>query len=154
MCYSIESDIETDFKEDFEEDLQGFFPDSLTYFFEQYGGYEENSMVSQVEKILDIDLSLFQNTWHPEMEYDEDIDAESHEFWIAISEIKNCVTLFLQKIAANPTYYNQVNYIGEYFPDDHGYLSSNQLNRDLDWMLATLNQLEKEEAKKIRFVYM
>lgn len=139
MCYFIESDIETDFDDD--------FPESLTYFFEQYGGYEENSMVSQVEKILDIDLSLFQNTWHPEME-------EEDEYWISLIEVKNRVTFFSQKITANPTYYNQVKYIGEYFPDDHGYLSSNQLNRDLDWMLSTLHQLEKEGAKKIRFVYM
>ena len=107
-------------------------------------------MVNQVEKILDIDLSLFQNTWHPEMEEEDEED----EYWISLIEVKNRVTLFSQKIVANPTYYNQVNYIGEYFPDDHGYLSSNQLNRDLDWMLSTLHQLEKEGAKKIRFVYM
>ena len=39
------------------------FPSGLSYFFEQVGGYGEYATVSQLETELNIDLSLFQNTF-------------------------------------------------------------------------------------------
>lgn len=55
MYYYLVPETETECTDD--------FPSGLSYFFEQVGGYDEYAVVSQLEIELNIDLSLFQNTY-------------------------------------------------------------------------------------------
>lgn len=91
------------------------FPNVLSYFFEQVGGYGEKSIVSQVEKILNIDLSIFQKTYNPEMdlEFDEEPEAlkndiYSEELWIDIDSLLQKLNEFLNKIENNKNCFSQV----------------------------------------------
>ena len=58
-----------------EENKFFWFPDTLSYFFEQVGGYEEFSEPSQIESLFGIDLSVFQITYHPEEGVDRPIST-------------------------------------------------------------------------------
>ena len=85
-----------------------YFPNGLSYFFEQIGGYGEESMVSQVEKILNIDLSNFQN-------YDFDDNDSDDDCWQKIEEVEGIIEELLLKIKAKPNYFNEVKfYAGDY----------------------------------------
>lgn len=93
------------------------FPESLSFFFEQVGGYEEKAEVSQVSEILQIDLSVFQ-----EISYDDDEgygefadEAEEDEsledvptIWHDTATVISVIDNLLAKIAASPGYYKQV----------------------------------------------
>ncbi|HEX8506108.1 MAG TPA: hypothetical protein VF630_12135, partial [Hymenobacter sp.] len=55
------------------------FPDGLSFFFEQVGGYGEAAEVEQVSRILQIDLSVFQETSLNEDAGFEDEDGAMYE---------------------------------------------------------------------------
>ena len=92
------------------------FPYSLSYFFEQIGGYDDKSIVIQIEKILNIDLSIFQKTYNPEMGFEEeleelegfDIEIDDNDFWINIDEVINKLEEFIDKIEKNKNYFTKV----------------------------------------------
>ena len=89
------------------------FPYSLSYFFEQIGGYDDKSIVSQIEKILDIDLSIFQKTYNHEMDFEEEhedfnVETEDNELWIKIEELINKLEEFNDRIEKNKNYFTKV----------------------------------------------
>lgn len=111
MDYYIEPKSETEYEEYLD------FPDTLSYFFEQLGGYDEKSIVSQIEKILDIDLRIFQITYNPEMEFEfeepekdsvDDKDSEHDDFWINTDDLIKKLDEFLEKIKSNNNYFSQI----------------------------------------------
>lgn len=93
------------------------FPESLSFFFEQVGGYEEKAEVSQVSKILQIDLSVFQEISYDDdenygMPVEEDEEDESPDdsptIWHDTAAVVSVIDNLLAKIAAFPDYYKQV----------------------------------------------
>ena len=89
------------------------FPYPLSYFFEQIGGYDDKSIVSQIEKIINIDLSIFQKTYNSDMEFEEgfenlETEHEDNEFWIKIEELINKLEEFKDKIERNKNYFTKV----------------------------------------------
>lgn len=93
------------------------FPEGLSFFFEQVGGYEEYAEVSQVSKILQIDLSVFQEiSYDDEEEYSTFLDEEkeatdvSSTIWHSTVTTMHLIDDLLVRIAAFPTYYKQVLY--------------------------------------------
>jgi|GEM_PF-6207284 len=93
------------------------FPDRLSSFFEQVGGYEEAAEVAQVSRILQIDLSVFQQISYDEEEgYEDDDDdpddGESAEptqpIWHTPDAFAAVVDELLARIAAFPDYHRQV----------------------------------------------
>ena len=92
------------------------FPYPLSYFFEQIGGYDDKSIVSQIEKILDIDFSIFQKTYNPEMGFDEeleefegfDVEDVENEMWVDIDELINKLIEFKNKTEENKNYFSKV----------------------------------------------
>ncbi|KQK27108.1 hypothetical protein AR438_02575 [Chryseobacterium aquaticum] len=93
------------------------FPDTLSYFFEQAGGYDEKSIVSQIEKILDIDLSIFQKTYNAEMEFEieesdsnplNENDSSSDDLWINTEDLIKKLEEFQEKIKINNNYFSQI----------------------------------------------
>lgn len=98
MNYFIQSDRETNCKEN--------FGNTLSFFFEQIGGYGETAEVIQVEKILNIDLSLFQKVSSgSETEFG---NVKTIENWISIDTLRNLVELFLNKIDQNKEFYKKI----------------------------------------------
>lgn len=100
-----------------EVNCQDEFPEGLSFFFEQVGGYEEYAEVSQVSKILQIDLSVFQEISYDDDEnyggpFDEDEEDESPEdsttIWHDTATVVLVIDNLLAKIAAFPDYYKQV----------------------------------------------
>jgi len=88
MNYSIEANVKTKCNDD--------FPPRLSFFFEQIGGFGDKSMVTQVEKILNIDLSTFQ-------EYDYmDNEESSDKYWKNITKFEAVIDKLIFKINANP----------------------------------------------------
>lgn len=77
-------------------------PENLSQFFEQYRGFGEASEVAQVESILEIDLSLFQN-------YSTD---ETKPVWISNEEMIALTRNFIASIHANPNYFRLVKHTG------------------------------------------
>jgi hypothetical protein len=90
------------------------FPDGLSFFFEQVGGYGESAEVEQVSRILQIDLSVFQETSLNEEAGFEDEDGavyegnEAQDIWHDTSAVAAIVDAFLAKIEAFPDYHEQV----------------------------------------------
>lgn len=168
MHYSIEADIKTN--------CQDNFPTGLSFFFEQIGGFGDNSMVSQTERILDIDLSTFQ-------EYDFiDNEESSEKYWKDITQFEFVIDEFISKMKANPTYHEKIKYnpieLGpafstdsnemkkieqkreEYenhpmygYPNDNKYLSSNAILNDLETLKKILKCYKKSGATKIKLSY-
>nr|WP_315222603.1 hypothetical protein [uncultured Flavobacterium sp.] len=168
MNYTIEANVKTKCKDD--------FPSSLSFFFEQVGGFGDKSMVSQVEKILTIDLSTFQ-------EYDYmDNEESSEKYWKDIRKFEAVIDKLLLKINANPKYYEKVKYNPikpeysfssdpkerqkilkkekEYenhpmygYPNDNKYLSTKGLVEDLQFLKSILKCYKKNGATKIKLSY-
>ena len=92
------------------------FPEGLSFFFEQVGGYEEYAEVSQVSKILQIDLSVFQEISYDDEEehsasFDEEEEAadnSSSTIWHSTVTVILLIDDLLAKIAAFPDYHKQV----------------------------------------------
>ncbi|WP_196888134.1 hypothetical protein [Aureivirga sp. CE67] len=94
------------------------FPYVLSYFFEQIGGYDDKSVIVQLEKILEIDFSIFQNTYFDDadFEFDEFLDEETRKSiensknvnWIKIEEIQNVVLEFIEKSKIAKDYFSKV----------------------------------------------
>jgi hypothetical protein len=168
MDYYIEADVKTKCKNE--------FPSGLSFFFEQVGGFGEKSMVSQVENILNINLSTFQ-------EYDYMDNEESDDrYWKDLKEFNALLDTLLAKIQANPRYYTKVKYnpvtpifgfssdpkemarmnktVQEYekhpmygYPNDHGYLSSDAFIRDIKILKSVLQCYADQGATKIKLSY-
>lgn len=168
MDYYIKANVETNCKDD--------FPSELSFFFEQVGGFDEKSMVRQVEKILKIDLSTFQD-------YDFDGEENPNKHWKNINAFEKIIDNLLLKIKANPNYYKKVKFNPidspdygfssdkkemermrqkqrEYeksrmfgFPSDNEYLSSNKFVTDLNQLKNILKCYKKYGATKIKLSY-
>lgn len=168
MDYYIEANVKTNCKDD--------FPSGLSFFFEQLGGFEEKSMVSQVEKILKIDLSSFQD-------YDFEGEESPNKHWKNIKVFEKTIDDLLSKIKANPNYYKKVKYNPANPPDygyssnkkemeqirqkqkqyekspwfgypvNNGYLSSNKFVTELNQLKSILNCYKKHGATKIKLSY-
>jgi hypothetical protein len=170
MNYSIYGDQETECEVD--------FPEGLSFFFEQYGGYDEYSEVGQVSNLLKIDLSCFQH-------YDYGIynEQEEQQYWQDIGPFTAKVVEFIQKIEQDPDYYKLVkhgrhpsesfdqmvqailqgdeaqskdiaNRQANLYPPDYGYLTSGSLNEDLQTLVSTLDCFQKSGVKKVKLMYL
>ena len=146
MDYCLESDNE------YESELD--FPEGLSYFFEQLGGYGEYSMVAQVSSILGINLEIFQNTYYDGMEddYDED-EIDEDDFWIELSTLQKTVESFISAIHTKPDYFKMVKFNGPYSPEDNGYLSQGHLLKDLEELKVVLGKYKENGTDKIRLIY-
>ncbi|RZJ92900.1 MAG: hypothetical protein EOO60_06825 [Hymenobacter sp.] len=100
-----------------EVNCQHEFPESLSFFFEQVGGYEEYAEVSQVSKILQIDLSVFQEISYDDgencgepvsAEEEDELPEDSSIIWHDTAIVIPIIDNLLAKIAAFPDYYKQV----------------------------------------------
>jgi hypothetical protein len=95
---------------------QNDFPDKLSFFFEQVGGYGDYAEVSQVSQILQIDLSVFQEISYDDGEYydgpieedDEEAPEDSPVIWHNTATVVQIIDNLLAKIAAFPDYHKQV----------------------------------------------
>ncbi len=170
MSYSICADKETHCPDE--------FPGDLSFFLEQYGGYDEHSEIGQVSTLLDIDLSCF-------LHYDWGTNNEREEqhFWQDLNPFSSKVLELITKIEQKPAYFEAVKHgqnrhlsftqIMEAFqrgdeakaeelfytdanlyPPDYGYLSSGRIIGDLQKLRATLECYQKNGVKKIKLTYM
>lgn len=152
-------------------------PELLSQFFEQYRGFGEASEVAQVEAILGVDLSLFQN-----------YTTEGNEpVWQGNAELINIVRQLIAAIHAQPNYFHAVKHMGvpahefrtEFltaqknkddatlvrllktwqstpetaFPPDTKYLSDGKLLFDAVELEKIFSFLWKLGAKKIALIY-
>lgn len=157
------------------------FGNGLSYFFEQIEGYNETAEVEQVSRVLNIDLSTFQDINY---NYEDKNDIEKH--WHDIDTFSSCVEAFINKIKSYPDYYKQVNHnpnrnkqLNEeerildiadaverekqlkmlrsqpfyYYPPDHGYLREGRLLKDLQTLRRTLDCYKKNGVTKVRLEY-
>lgn len=154
------------------------FPHSLSYFFEQIGGYEDKSIVRQIEKILKIDLSLFQKTYNDDFE-DFDNEIDENDFWINIEELINKLEEFKDKAEMNKNYFSKVilnpnddrnvyqdfnydyekiiNYQQEnplsLYPSDNGIINEKLLKNSINELLNTLEKIKRNGETEIRLIY-
>ena len=146
MDYYLESDNEYESDKD--------FPEGLSYFFEQLGGYGETSMVAQVSEILGINLDLFQQTYYEGMEDDyEEEELDGDDYWIDLGTLQNKVQEFIAKIEQKPDYYREVKFEGKYYPEDTGYLSGGNLLHDLRDLAQTLSDYKQHGSAQLSLVY-
>lgn len=136
MDYYIVPDGQTECSND--------FPEELSYFFEQVGGYGEYAQVEQVSKILQIDLSLFQQMSYEEL--DEE-DEEAEPIWHDVQQIIELIDNLLQKIDGHPAYYNEVIYNSDQI--NQRQMSSQLIKRFVDGQMTeeqAVQYLEKLQA--------
>jgi hypothetical protein len=157
------------------------FGEGLSFLFEQVGGYGNKAEVEQVSKVLQLDLSIFQDV---EYSYEDKKGIEKH--WHSIDVVYSLVDTFISKIHSHPDYYKQVyhnpNRNGQlkeqqriweitdtaerdkqlellykqpyyFYPPDYGYLSSGGLLKGLTTLKKTLDCYRKNGVTKIRFEY-
>jgi hypothetical protein len=174
MSYFIYPDRKTSCGNDFGE--------GLSFFFEQPGGYGETAEVEQVSRILQIDLSLFQD-----VDSEPEEGAERQERWHLLDRIAGVTDTFIRKLEAQPDYYRQVLHNPDrdrqldeelrlwdmkdtaardrrleelrqqplyYYPPDYGYLSQGRLLKDLKRLRQTLACYKGAGVEKIRLLYM
>ncbi|HET9505395.1 MAG TPA: hypothetical protein VFO93_17760 [Hymenobacter sp.] len=157
------------------------FPESLSFFFEQVGGYDDYAEVSQVSQILRIDLSVFQEISYDEDEQyyspnEEDEEVEDSEdspaIWHDTDKVIILINSLLDKIAAFPDYYKQVIHgparqqdaglslqitptkLLPGYPPDYGYLSKGEIVEDLKTLRKTLTCYEENGVRKFKLMYM
>lgn len=170
MDYSIYADKETH--------CQSEFPEELSFFFEQYRGYDEHSEVGQVSTLLDIDLSCFQH-----YDWGTNDEQEEQQFWQDIDRFSGKVLELTTKIEQKPDYFEAVKHgqnrnqsftqileafqrgdeakaeelfytDANLYPPDDGYLSSGRIIEDLQKLQATLECYRKNGVKKIKLMYL
>jgi hypothetical protein len=175
MDYYIIPDEQTDCEDN--------FPESLSFFFEQVGGCGEYAEVEQVSRILQLDLSVFQ-----ELSYEDDDDMPAELNWHDIDTFADLIDDFIARIKRQPEYYTQVlhnpNHYSELndlqqsvlastnsadyqkqleemqkrplhkYPPDRGYLSEGLLGADLEVLQQTLQCYKSRGVAKIRLMYM
>jgi hypothetical protein len=169
MDYSIYADRDTKCEDD--------FPEGLSFFFEQYGGYVEYSEVGQVSALLKINLSGFQH-----YDYGADDEQEEKQYWQDIGAFRAKVSEFIHKIEQKPDYYKAVKH-GQHpsaswkqmvqamqegdeaiynevatseanlYPPDYEYLSSGSLKKDLLRLKGILECFKKAGVQKIKLMY-
>ncbi|RPD49627.1 hypothetical protein DNI29_02165 [Hymenobacter sediminis] len=94
---------------DQETDCENEFPERLSNFFEQVGGYDEHAEVSQVSRILQIDLSIFQQvSWEDDGLEDGEGADEPSTIWHNLDTVTAVVDSFIAKIQQHPDYFTQV----------------------------------------------
>lgn len=158
------------------------FGNGLSFFFEQVGGYGETAEVEQVSKILNIDLSVFQD-----VEYDPEDQAEVETRWHGIDSFTAIVDNFITKIKAQPDYHKKVIHnpnkqkqddevskliymkdtakaakmLAElekqpfyYYPPDYAYLREGRILKDLQTLRKTLDCYKRNGVTKVRLEYM
>ena len=158
------------------------FGNGLSFFFEQVGGYGDKAEVEQVSKLLDIDLSIFQDVG-----YDPEDKVEVEKHWHDLNTFTTIVDKFIDKINGNPEYYKKVVHNPEkkklddelsqilymkdtaraeklrkileanpfyYYPPDYGYLSEGRILKDLKTLKKTLECYRKNGVTKVRLEYM
>lgn len=140
------------------------FPSTLSYLFEQVGAYGEKSIVCQMEKLLNIDLSLFQNTYNPEMDFEEEFDTD--DLWVSINELINKLLEFNTKAGANKNYFSKLvlnpNENGTfdesnplyYYPLASKFISENAINNTMIELLSYFEVLKSKGETEIRLVYV
>lgn len=159
------------------------FPYPLSYFFDQIGGYEEKSIVTQIEKILNIDLSVFQKTYY-EMDFDEDFEINENEidpddFWISIDELLDKLVEFNNKMNEDINYFSKVIFnpkddrnvysdfnfdfdkITKYqeenpltlYPFNNGIVTEKILLESVNKLYETLIELKAKGEEQIRLIY-
>jgi hypothetical protein len=173
MSYSIVPDKQTTCKDE--------FGNGLSFFFEQIGGYGDNAEVEQTSKILDIDLSIFQD-----IDYDPEDKDELERHWHNLDTFTSIVDTFILKIETYPDFHKKVIhnpnkqqqddqiskiiYMEDmrkatrlleelekkpfyYFPPDYGYLKEGRLLKDLKSLRKTLECYKKSGVSKVRLEY-
>ena len=176
MSYFIVPNCETS--------CEGTFPNGLSFFFEQFEGYYETSEVSQVSRILGIDLSLFQS-----IDYDLAVRNTPDEkpFWQNIDSVLKTVNAFINKIEESPDYHLFVRHIkdtikpdaqtlrsaniqdkeralnwleksyeesNEMFPPDRGFLRNSEIVKELKEIKALIACFKKSGAIEVKLVYL
>ena len=165
-----------------ETDCNLSFPDQLSSFFEQIGGFEEKSEVVQTSQILGIDLSAFQN-----FDYEGSEPDEEKKFWTDCNLFLSITKEFIDKIEAHPTFHEKVKHDSDMekrgeqmnrifnstspesiigflqeqqkdeqygFPPDHGYLKEGRLLNDLRAFQKTVECLMGAGHQKMKLLYM
>lgn len=178
MDYYIEPKSENEFEDYLD------FPETLSYFFEQFGGYDEKSIVSQIEKILDFDLSIFQKTYNPDMEFDfeedesDDNDNSPDDFWIETNDLIKKLEEFREKIKINTNYFSQIIFNPDNdeskttgmdikdliryqeenpltaYPVNNRIVTEENLSSSISELIKTLEDLKSQNIKQIRLNYM
>lgn len=139
------------------------FPSTLSYLFEQVGAYGDKSIVCQLEKLLNVDLSLFQNTFNPEMDFEEEFDTD--DLWISIIEVANKLLEFKTKAEANKNYFSNIvlnsNDVERdesnpmfYYPLANEFISETFINNSITELLTYLENLKNKGETEIRLVYV
>ncbi|MDQ3108285.1 MAG: hypothetical protein M3R17_00175 [Bacteroidota bacterium] len=154
------------------------FPGGLSFFFEQYGGFDNQSEVAQLSVLLQIDLSVFQQY---------DVPESDEVTWHEISVVKNKMEEFIAKLKSAPSVFQSIKYGSESsqfpnelmqagqardvkrlqelirqmqndpqatYPLNRGYIESGNLINDLTALDAKLKESEQDGVKKIKFLYM
>lgn len=158
-----------------ETDCTNEFPTGLSYFFEQVGGYGDYSTVSQLEKELNIDLSLFQNIFN-ENESDFSVMEEYGEIQSAEKEFKKhkeetrmqtesmleLVKEFKNKLNENEDFTNEIKFnsnlilpknIRNLYPPEIEYYENGEFIKDLNYLMLTLECYIQYEVKYLRLGY-
>jgi hypothetical protein len=173
MSYFIHPDKHTDCTDN--------FPDRLSTFFGQVGGYGEKAEVSQISKILQIDLTVFQD-----VAYDTENREEQNRHWHNIDTFALIIDSFIARIKSHPEYYKKLIYnpdeqkqLAELskiilardtaklnqaydiipkqpfygYPTDHSYLREGGLLDDLQTLRKIIECYKRSNATKVRLEY-
>ena len=157
------------------------FPEGLSFFFQELGGFEDKAEVAQVSRILKIDLSVFQDVG-----YNYEDKAEVGKHWHNLTKFASIVDSLIAKIEAHPQYYKKVIYnpgydknqeksqkiilSGDtakirqylenaekdpryYYPPDRGYLKEGRILRDLYQLKVVLDCYRRNGVTKVRLEF-
>jgi len=167
MYYYLIPDRETNCKDD--------FPSRLSYFFEQVGGYDEYATVSQLEDQLQIELSLFQNTYNDDyssfefMEEMGNIENAEKEFIkhkektkITTESILNVLLEFQKKLNIDKDFYKKLNFNDNnnlpqdmkiLYPPRIDYYSNGNFLKDINSLIKVIQCYKQNGVEYVRLGY-
>lgn len=113
----------------------GAFPEGLSYFFEQVGGYDDASEAGQLEQLFSLDLSVFQST--RDIAVEEDLPVDLSLLFDAINDLLRCIN-------STPDYYEKLRWNDFQAEKQQAQMNDLLQKRKLDGSLDSLNAAHQE----------
>lgn len=129
-------------------DLEDYFPDDLGWFCERAGAWGEDSELHQMEKILELNLTLLDHTRYS-WEYEDSPGTIKSN----TSEFRELIELIKTKIVSFPNYHQHITYQNHRSDICKDYLTSNDIINDLNSLLEVMDIYDQNGIKDFELSY-
>jgi hypothetical protein len=129
------------------DNTKDIFPSNFGWFSERVGAFDEYSEFKQLEKILNIDLTLLNSC-----EYDSDDFCST--ITTTVKNFENLIKEFISRVNENPNFHASIDYQDNRAELCRQYLESGELIKDLSEFLRIMELYKKNNIKEFQINYI